>query len=153
MAAVVAAIIVVFSGQQIVKISNSLAEQRATAFILEKRSETITQLKEDFKLVGDADKKIENAFPPADNVLEFVAALETLANQNGVSQGLSFSAPVEGSVDYTIAIGGHIFILINYLKNFEKIPYFSAISSVSLNAPGGWEGNSTISLKAKVYTR
>lgn len=152
-AVIVAAIVVIFFSQRISKISASLAEQRASAFILEKRSETNAQLKEDFKIVGEADKKINDAFPPADNILGFVAALETLALRNSLQQSLGFGAPADSSIDYSITLSGNIFIFINYLKDFEKFPFFTAISSVDLNAPGGWEGNSTISMRAKVYTK
>jgi len=152
-ATVIAIIIIVFSSQQISKISNSLKEQRTAAFILEKKTETISQLREDFNLVDEADRKISDAFPPADNILGFVTSLENLASQNGLQQTISFGTPADSSIDYNLTLNANIFTLINYLKNFEKLPYFTGISSINLNAPSGWEGNSTISIRAKVYTK
>ena len=152
-AAVVAVIVVIFFSQRISKISFSLAEPRATAFFLGKRRETTAQLGEDFKIVGEADKKMNDAFPPTDNILGFVGALETLALRNSLQQSFSFGTPADSGIDYNIILNGNIFIFINYLKDFERLPFFTAISSVSLSAPGGWEGNSTISMRAKVWTK
>ncbi|MEK9154834.1 MAG: hypothetical protein AAB596_02090 [Patescibacteria group bacterium] len=153
-AIIIAIIALLFFSRQIVKISESLAEQRASAFILEKKNDVITQLSEDFNLIGDADKKIENAFPPAENILGFVAALETLSNQTSLNQVLSFGTPVVSSIDYNIKLSGNISNLISYLKRFEKLPYFTEISSINLSASSGnWENDSLISLEAKIHTK
>lgn len=154
-AVAVAIIVIFFTGRQISKISQTINEQRISAFILEKRSETISQLKEGFRVIGSADKKIEESLPPAENILGFVAALENLASQNSIQQILNFSAPAEKIIDYNINLSANISVLINFLKNFEKIPYFTGISSINLSASpvGGWEENSAVSLKAKFFIR
>ena len=152
----VAASIVIFTGEQISKISNSLIEQRTAAFILEKRSETISRLAKDFVTVGNTDEKIKNAFPPVDNILGFVATLENLFVQNSIQGTYSFGTPSEAGdyIDYGLNINANIFSLINYLKSFENLPYFTRILSIGLGAQGnGWEGNSLVSLRAKIYTR
>jgi hypothetical protein len=156
LAAAFAIAVIVFTGGQIGKISNSLVEQRTATFILEKRNETISRLAEDFKKIGGTDEKIKNAFPPVDNILDFVAALENLSVQNSIQETHSFGTPSEtrDSIDYGINMSANIFSLINYLKSFEKLPYFTGVSGISLSAQGnGWEGNSLVSLKARVYTR
>lgn len=154
-AVLVAVIVIFFSGRQISKISQTVSEQRISAFILEKRSETIFQLRDGFKVIGNADKKIEESLPLAENILGFVAGLENLASQNSVQQILSFSVPADKVIDYNINLSANISVLINYLKNFEKLPYFTGISSINLSASsvGGWEENSAVSLKAKVFIR
>lgn len=152
----VAAFVIIFTGKQIGKISDSLAEQRTATFILEKRSETISRLAKDFETVGNADEKIKNAFPPVDNILDFVAALENLSVQNSIQGTYSFGTPseAEGFIDYGLNINANIFSLINYLKSFENLPYFTGISGITLGAQSnGWEGNSSVSLRAKIYTR
>ena len=153
-AVVVAAVVVGFSSRQISKISDSLAEQRAAVFTLERRNETVSQIREDFKIIGNADAKIEAAFPSRDNIIEFVTALERTASQNAVQQSLSFGVPVNNSIDYGINLTANINTLINYLKTFEKLSYFTAVSSVNLSASSaGWESNSSISMRAKVYAK
>jgi len=154
-AVAVAAVVVFFAGKQISEISQTIREQRISAFVLEKRNETIFQLREGFKVIGDANTKIEESLPLAENILGFVVSLENLANQNSVQQILNFSAPIGKSIDYNINLNANISSLINYLKNFEKLPYFTGISSFNLSAPsvGGWEGDSAIFLKAKVFIR
>lgn len=155
MAAVAAAVVIFFSSSQISKISQTIREQRISAFVLEKRSETIFQLREGFRVIGDADKKIEEALPPAENILGFVAGMENLASQNSVQQILSFSVLADKIIDYNINLNVNISSLINYLKNFEKLPYFTGISSINLSASsvGGWEENSAVSLRAKFFIR
>ncbi len=153
-AVVVAAVVMGFSSRQISKISDSLAEQRAAAFTLERRNETVSQIRDDFKIIGNADAKIAAAFPSRDNIIEFVTALEGVASQNAVQQSLSFGVPVANSVDYGINLTANINTLISYLKTFEKLPYFTAVLSIGLNSPsGGWENNSSVSMRAKVYAK
>ncbi len=153
-AVVVAAVVVGFSSRQISKISDSLAEQRAAVFTLERRNETVSQIREDFKIIGNADVKIETAFPSRDNIIEFVTALERAASQNAVQQSLSFGVPIANSIDYGINLTSNINTLISYLKTHEKLPYFTAVLSIGFNAPsGGWENNASVSMRAMVYAR
>ena len=147
-----AILLIIFFSQQIVKISNSLFEQRATAFILERRNDAIGQLREDFKAIGESDNKIKNAFPPADNILDFISAMETLANSHSIPQSLRFGALAGDYIDYNIQLNANISIFINYLKSFEKLSYFTSISGISLSSSGDLMGDSAISLGARIYT-
>jgi hypothetical protein len=156
LAVLFAIFIVIFSSKQIQKISVSLAEQRLASFILEKKSETISQLTKDFKLIGDAEDRIKNAFPPVDNILDFVSAMENLLIQNSIQGTASFNSPPESGeyIDYNISLNAGVGFLINYLKGFEKLPFFTGITSINLNAQGGgWDGNSAVSIRSRVYTR
>jgi hypothetical protein len=101
----VAIFIVLFSTQKISKISESMMENKRTSFILEKRNEVIAELRKNFQLIGDKDKKIKEAIIPTDNILDFVAILESLASQNSLQQSLKFGTPAlavndVSSIDY-----------------------------------------------------
>lgn len=164
-AVAIAAIIVFIASQQISKISNSIQQKKTLSYILEKRTETISALKNDFEAVGEADKRIETALPATDNILDFVATLESLAAETSVQQSLKFGNPVPAglgsgnlnisTIDYNLTLTGNVLILINYLKKFETLPYFSGISSISIasRTDKGWEGDSTIGITAKLYTK
>lgn len=160
----IAVLIVFFLSTHISRIGDALSEKRKLAFLIESRQEVASLLRETFNQIGDSDSKIERALPPADNILEFVGALESLANQYGLVQTFQFSTPVSmpqngqrpiSSTDYTLQLNGNIFTLLSYLKDFEALPYFSGISSISLTAPAdrGWEGQSLITIKAQLYVQ
>lgn len=160
--AISSALIFIIS-RQISKIGNSLMENKKLSFIFEKRNETIKKLRQDFEMIGGNAQKMQNALPPADNILEFVGALESLSAQNSLAQSLKFDTPVDFSsvqdgnlkistVDYNINLNGNIFILLNYLRSFEKLPYFTGISFFNLSG-SNWENNSSISMKARLYVK
>lgn len=160
LAIVLASIIVSFLMKEISKISNSIMENKKASFILEKRSEIIQNLKKDFQLVGDKDKDVEEALIPVDNILNFVAATESLANQYSLQSSIKFETPtlVSGniySINYSLILNGNIFTLINYIKSFEKLPYFSGIVSINYQSltERGWEDNSSINIKGKIYVK
>jgi Tfp pilus assembly protein PilO len=153
----------IFSGQ-ISKISDSVYEKQKIALLLSRRNENLTMLKGNLARVGTADVQIENAFPTTDNILEFVSAMETLANQYGVRQTLRFgnatplpefaeSFPLS-TLDYSLTLNGNIGLLISYLEDFEKLPFITAIQSMSINAgSNGWVNESQISIAAKLYIK
>lgn len=161
----VAVILVIFVSKQITKIANSLQEKMVLSSVLERRNETSLKLREDFKKVGEKDKKIEAALPSADNILEFVGILESLAKGHSLNQTVKFNSPVPlaaavndlklSSIDYNIVLDGNISTLVDYVKDFEKLPYFSGISSITVNAtpPEGWGGKSSIFIQAKLYVK
>lgn len=160
--AIIAVFVVLFLSGQISKISESIVKNKRTAFILEKRNETISNLRNDLKLIGDNERKIEDAMPPVDNILDFVAALENLASQNSLQQSLKFGTPSQvvagqiSSIDYYITLNnGNTATLLNYLKRFERLPYVTGISTINLQAltARGWEDNSSVSIQGKIYVR
>lgn len=151
----IASIVMSYSVKRISKISASIVERRASSFALEKRSEMAAQLEKDFKKIGDADIKLERAFPSEDTILDFVASMENLGKSSGRIQNLSFATVYGGATfDYGISLDGNIETLIDYLKLFEKLPYVTSLSGITLIAPaGGWLENSSISMKASVIMR
>ncbi len=164
----IALIAVWLLGGEIKKISRAVTEKMVFASLAERRNNDMLQLKNDFMYIAGRDKKISAALLPADNILEFVDALEKLAQKKSITQSIKFSSPVPFvaasgsvgglpllSVDYNVTLTGNITTLMEYLKDFEKLPYFSSISSIQINAvPGGtWNDNSTISIQAKLYVK
>ena len=150
----VAVLVIIFFSKQISKISHSIAEQRALSFVLEKRNETLEALRKDFEIIDGADDQIQGALPPADNILDFVSDLEDLGDTSSLNQTFAFESPNNSVINYSISISADIFSFIKYLKDFEKLPYFTSITGMNLSAPhGDWNGNSVISLRSKVYIK
>lgn len=162
-AAIIAVIIAVIFSGQIAKIGETLAEKKKLSAILEKRSDTAVKIEENFKIIGPNEIKIQNALLPADNILEFVGFLESLAGQTSVSQNFGFSTPTVlpqseenislAIINYNLNIGANIFILINYLNGFEGAPYFTDISGINISAPNGLESDFNATMSAKLYAK
>ncbi|HBB57001.1 TPA: hypothetical protein DEW47_04000 [Patescibacteria group bacterium] len=151
---VIATIIISYSCKKIAGISSFVAESRAANMALEKRSEMNARLENDFKILGNGAERITNAFPPADNILSFMGALENLAQKQSLSQNLSFSDPNGKAIDYTVTLNGNLITLINYMKDFENLPYFSSIYSLEIRSGQfGWLDNSSIAMKARLNVR
>lgn len=159
--AIAAVFLVLFLSGQISKISESIVKNKRTTFLLEKRTETLSELRNNLKIIGDNEKKIEEAMPPVDNILDFVAALEAVASENSLQQSLKFGTPVQVtagqiySIDYYVTLNGNVVTLLNYLKRFEQLPYVTGISRINLQAstPRGWEDDSSVSIQGKLYVR
>ncbi|HEV8601470.1 MAG TPA: hypothetical protein VGQ87_02620 [Patescibacteria group bacterium] len=150
-------------GRQITKISNSVYQKQKLASVLEKRSENLIRLSDDLKRVDDADQKINDAFPTSDNILDFVSAMEKVAMENSIKQSIRFgsAAPIPAvsenlqfsALDYTLTLTGDIKLLTSYLRDFEKLPFVTSISSITVNSSNGWTNESQIGIQAKVYIK
>lgn len=156
-----AAAVVFFLSDQITKISTRTIKDRHLATMLSERTELLSNLKHQTDIIGSNDEIIKNAFIPSSNILEFVAVLKDLAVKNGITQAFHFSSPAPSSLgtpfplatityQNTISLT-NVTSFINYLKEFEKLPYFTKIDSLSITSQkGDWRTESTISFSATV---
>ena len=174
LAVVVAMVAIYFLSGQISAIGSTARENRTAVTILENKNQVANDLKNGFASIGDGDKKVEEAFIKAENIVEFINKLEDIAKNAGLEQSLRFytpgplQPPTEGTeenkpadelklmeVDYDINLKGSAASLVKYLEEFEKLPYFSKVVSINLNSSPalGWEKDATISVKAQLYLR
>lgn len=161
-AIIIAALVVSFFSGQISRIGKSLVEKRQMSLTLEKRGDVIATLQKNISIIKSGNQAMESAFPPIDNTSLFISALEKLSGENSLRQSLRFGPAAPSSfqsrlniyeIDYNIDINGDITSFIKYLKDFETLPYFSGISEISVGSPGGWDNNSTVSMRAKLYVK
>jgi Tfp pilus assembly protein PilO len=159
-AAVLAA---VFLSQQITRLSDDVLKNRKLASALEKRTELFAAVKRDTELVGTNDVLIEQAFIPSSNILDFVATLESLALKNGITQAFHFDTPTPSPISapfplamvvYSNSLNGNLKGFSNYLKDFERLPYFTKIESLSISSSGktNWRDTGIMSFRASVQT-
>lgn len=163
-AIMIASLVVVFFSKQIITIGNALIEKKKLSIVLARRGELLAGLKQDFYIVGDGDRRIKESFPPSDDILNFISILENLADQTAIKQIYAFGVPVPApdagnaiplyTIDFSITANGNIYTLINYFRGFEKLPYFSKISNITILGSGvrGWEDGAQATMQAKVYT-
>lgn len=162
--------IYIFSGQ-IAKIGQAARENRTAVAILAQKNQVANDLKNEFALIGGGDKVIEDAFIKAENIVEFIDKLERIAKNNNLEQNLRFGIPVplakktekSGTVktlelmrvEYDMILKGNAASFNDYLQEFEKLPYFSNIVSITVNSnpASGWEKESTINIRAQLYLK
>lgn len=155
---------VVFLSGEIDKIANTVIKNRQLADKLSKRTELFSVLAHDAAVVGTNDALFEHAFLPADNILEFILALENTASKNGATQSFHFGSPVPApeaapfplsTIDYQNTLSQNITSFTSYLKDFEKLPYFTRIDSLSFSSQDatGWQKGGTATYHAVLYTK
>lgn len=158
---VVALVAVFFFSSQITKISAKAVKDRHLAAQLSERTALLSSLKHETELIGSNDIAIKHAFIPTNNILEFVGVIENLAFKNGLMQAYNFSAPTPvgtagvlplATISYQDTISSaNVGTLIKYLKEFEQLPYFTKIDSLSISAGGtDWRTAGTVSFGASV---
>lgn len=153
-----------FLGTQISHLSNTVAQNRTLAATLGTRTGLFSVLKRDAAIVGSNDTVISNAFVPSDNILDFIASLESISLKNGASQSYRFDTPISTSIEapfpvetitYSNTLATNVLTFSNYLKDFERLPYFTKIDGLSITSQdkSGWQGSSTATFKATLYTK
>lgn len=164
-AILVATIIVVFSLQHIQAISKSVQEQRRLIARLQSRTSHLSQLKEEAQAMGDSDKTILAAFPTSDNILDFVNTMEGLAKKHSLEQSLKFGGitSVPGAVggqhlafaEFSGVVVGRRLDEYAFLKEFERLSYFTGMSSLNMQGTGekGWDDTVQMSFAGRVYIR
>lgn len=153
-----------FLAHEIKRVSDSIIQNHRLASSLEKRTGLFSTIARDIQIVGKNDTLIENAFVPSDNIFEFISVLESLALKNTATQSFNFENPTPSSIPapfplstigYSNTLSLNVFTLINYLKDFEHLPYFTKIENLSISSsdPSGWRGASSVSFHASLYTK
>jgi len=64
-----------FTARQIVLASKTLQEKRSLLYVWEKRDETLTSLKEDFKKIEEDLPQVKKALPKEEEIIDIIAAL------------------------------------------------------------------------------
>lgn len=155
---------ILFLSRQIEQVSNAIAQNNQLSEKLEKRTELFSVLARNIAMVGTNDAIIEESFIPADNILPFILTLENTALKNSATESFHFDTPAPASetapfplsvIGYQNTLALDISSFRNYLRDFEKLPYFTRIDNLSFTASGasGWEKGGTASYRAVLYTK
>lgn len=163
---ILSTILIYFFASQTTAIVKKIQENKKLSYIMKNKEETNSQILQDFKFIGeDYNSKILATIPSEDNILPFVEAMESIAKKNSLEQVINFSNPTTQNddsnpglteINFSLAItNANIITFANYLNDFEKLPYFAGISSISFLSPtnSGWNNNSTININGKIYAK
>lgn len=154
-----------FFNKQISKINSSLGEKKEMDYLITNRESVNNKIQTEFLEVDpNFEKKINEAIPSVYNVLVFVDSMESLAKKYSFKQTLNFDQPVpvtdiSGPINLTVIkfnltiSDANVDSFTNYLKDFEKLPYFASISSINYlgTSDSGWLNNSTINITGSFY--
>ena len=149
------------------RIADEVVKHKQLNATLEMDNQIIIKLDHDYKQVRGNEKLIRSAFLPSSNILEFVGALESIASKDNIMQSVHFDTPHETSltvgepptpldqVAFNLSLQGNIFTFLQYLKDFERLPYFTKIEGVSIGSTpqGGWQNTSNVSVHGTIYTQ
>src|SRR5438105_660198 len=91
---VISAVVIALIGKKITHDSKQLQQKITLAKLAENRNVNADLLKQKIAPLGDIDAQIESSFPTTDNILDFVSAMDNLANKTAVKQSLHFQPPV-----------------------------------------------------------
>lgn len=156
-----------FFSKQINKINSTMAEKKEMDYLISNRDQVNNKIRVDFQTVDENyQQKINDALPSVFNILPFVDSLDSLAKKYSFNQTTNFSQPSpildnNGSLKLTVINfnlniqGTNAENFTSFLKDFEKLPYFTSINSISYLSAGkvGWQENSTINISGSVYAR
>lgn len=161
---IITVIVIIFLSNGIKRVSETVALNYNLKMQLEKRTGLFEVLKKDTQIVGTNNILIENAFASSDNILEFISILDSLATKNALTQVYSFASPIPSEISgpfpistilYSNSFGANVLAFSNYLKEFDKLPYFTKIDGFNIGTQDklGWLEVSTVSLRATLYTK
>lgn len=163
-AILIAAVSVILLSSQIKRMSDSVVLNHRLQEELQKRTGLLEVLKRDLQVVGTNDTKIEDAFITSDNILGFVGALDRLAVKNSLAQVYSFDTPVPSAIPSPFPISTISFsnsfnatmpAFSSYLAKLNQLPYYTRVDALSITSqdPLGWQGPSTVTYHAILFTR
>lgn len=156
--------LIIFLSNQIIKISDTVMLNKNLENQLKMRTLLLSTIEKDTKVVAGNDVKIENAFLSSDNILNYINSLDVLAQKTNVTQTYHFETPANASISspfplstiaYNNSVTTNMTGLINFLKEFEDLPYYTKINSINISSQDklGIAGTSNISIQSTLYTK
>lgn len=161
----IAFVAIFFLKNEIEKITNTIVLNHKLETDLKNRTEFLSILENEAKIIGDNELLINNAFLTSDNISLFINKLDDLISSDKITQLYKFDTPIPSSkespfplatISYTNNLNSSdLETFSSYLKNFEKLPYFTKIESLEISSQDklGWVGVSNISFKATLFTK
>src|SRR3989344_771262 len=159
LAVTLALIAVNFISGQMVITSKLIQEKRTAYATLERRIEAVEIIKKEFARVPQNTlERMQAVFPPSDNIIGFIVAIESLASRSFVGQNPSFGTPTQfakkgegtsaadiSSIAFNLSLTGNAANIVKYLAGLEKMPFLTSISDIQITSGGvnGWESSAS----------
>lgn len=162
-AALIGVLVVVFLSSRIDSVTEDIVAAKRLSTALDARNEALAGLVADIRSTASATERIEAALLPARDILEFVGAVESMAQKHNVTEAIRFDTPSETlyaidrgpivAIPFSLSVQGNVFTFLAYLNDLERLPYFTRVGTIAVSSPqdGGWENLSTISMQGVLY--
>jgi hypothetical protein len=133
-----------FLTDKIMSSSNLLAEKKGEIEATQKSWEQITRSQKDLQLIKPELAKIDEAFVPKNQPIEFINQLENLAQKTSnlfeidlLTLGGDPKKP-ENAIAFQIRLTGTFPNLMHFLRYLENMKYFAQVQSMNISrvAPG-----------------
>jgi hypothetical protein len=166
LAASAAGVAVLFFSKKIEAIVSTIEHKRVLSSTLKQREETIAKITADFARVNGYQEKFDRAMPAVDDMEPLLVGLDGLAKKYALVAEVTLNPPTVLSadengkatfnIDFSIQIANAtVDTLKNYLEDFEALPYYARLESLSLLSPnnGGWDNGSQATISGKIYAK
>jgi hypothetical protein len=160
--------IVLFIGIIIVSALNIYFSNNISKSIILKKQQTInqqtnlasTQAQADFyKNNPEIIQTISNVLPNQNSIIQVVEDIENLQKKLGIPSTFEFSSIVptqdinNSYVSFIIKTNTTTLKAISFLRNFEKLPYLTNITSVNIKSPQGVGGPIELAISGRIYVQ
>ena len=153
-----------FIDKEIERMTNSIVLNHNLELELKKRLELFSTIEDNAKIISNNEKLINDAFPLSDDVSLFINSMDELALKHQITQTYKFDSPVSSTIGspfplstiyYSNTIATDILNFSEYLKDFEKLPYFTKIEGLNILSQDslGWLGISNITIRSSLLTK
>ena len=146
---------------------NTIIKERALSQKLQAQNDVASKLLSDYNAVSASQSQVQRAFPPENNILEFVGAIDSIAAKRTIPHSIHFESPAKTDktletpsqpltqVAFTLSLQSNIYIFDEFLKDLEHLPYFVSISNITITSQksAGWVDTSNITIQGTLYTR
>lgn len=137
----------------------SIKEKRTLLAIWDQKTESLTRLQADYKVIETNLPVLEQALPKSDDLFVYFNKLDQLAKKNGLVQQLTIGQQITSATDsepagmiFRAAIDGTLPNFLNYIREAEKMPNFVKFSELSAVGVQGLYVPSRINYSGKIYT-
>lgn len=107
---------------------------------LEEREAAIRSSAKEIEQRDNDIATLKTAFLNLDNAVPFIARLETIAQESGVSISIKTASTGSSATakqeEFSISVSGTFAGIMQFIKRVERIPYFMNISSVTITPNG-----------------
>lgn len=151
--------VVFYTSKQIAVKSEAVRTKRTLIAVWEQKTESLSRLQADYKIMEPNLPVLEGALPKSDDLFVYFNKLDKLAEKNGLAAQLAIGqqiTPSEGGepagMAFRATIDGTLPNFLNYLKETEKLPHFVKFSEFTLVGLQGLYNPSRINYSGKIYT-
>lgn len=149
---------IIFFSSQLSALSSDIQDKKSQILAIQNRENNINQLQEKYYQIANDITLVKSVLPDEENIADFVKYLEELSQQNKVNMQIMFGDKANTNIaknNYLIfdlitsGIGSDIY---QFWQKLEDNKYFVSINNFQIISSSGFDSDTKLTLKAKVFT-